>query len=331
LDNLKIKLLGEEKTEFVTRQTQNLEAYNFYLKGLHFWKKRTADDIRKAIENLNQAVEMDPNYALAYAALADSYGLLTSYTYVSPSEALIRAKTAVMKALAIDENLAEAHSSMGYLKSKFEWDWKTAETELKRAIQLNPKYVTAHHWYAEYLTYMGRHKEALEEIQLALELDPLSLLLNHIKGYVLYYARQYNEAIEQFQKTLELDSNFIISHGLLGYAYLRKGMYDEAIANFKKRGDKKKLGYAYALVGRTDEAKVILEEMKEQWKRGEMYEWPIAMIYTALGEEEIALDWLEIAYEKSDPNMRLLKISADIDSLRSNPRFKAILKKMNLE
>jgi tetratricopeptide (TPR) repeat protein len=178
---------------------------------------------------------------------------------------------------------------------------------------------------------MGRYDEAIEEIQLALELDPLSLLINHIKGYVLYHARQYDKAIEQFQKTLELDSNFIVSYGLLGYAYLRKGMHDEALAAFKKRGDKTNLGYAYALAGRTDEAKVILEEMKEQWKRGEMYEWPIAMVYAALGEEEMALNWLEIAFEKRDPSMRLLKISASIDILRSNPRFKAILKKMNLE
>jgi tetratricopeptide (TPR) repeat protein len=331
VDNLRIKLLGEEKAELVTRYTQNPEAYNLFLKGLYFWHKRTADDLGKAIDHFVQAIKLDSNYALAYARLAESYGLLAWYTSILPKEVFTKAKSAVMKALAIDENLAEAHSALGFIKMYYDWDWEASEVEFKRAIQTKPGYVTAHQWYAEYLTLMGRHEEALEEIQIALELDPLSLLINHHVGYHLYFARQYDKAAEQFQKTLELDSNYDVSLNMLGNAYLEMGMYDEAIGVFQKRGHKPALGIAYARAGKRDEALGILQEMMEQWKRGEMHAIKIADIFAALVEEEMTMDWLERSFERREMQLVFLKVSKKFDNFHSSPRFIAILKKMNLE
>jgi serine/threonine protein kinase len=331
VDKLKIKLLGEEKAELVMQSTQNPEAYNLFLKGLYFWSKRTADDIRKSIDCYEQAIKLDSNYALAYAALADSYGLLPFYAYVLPKEAFTKAKVAVMKALDIDETLAEAHSARGFIRMYYDWDWEAAETDLKRAIQSKTGYVTAHHWYAEYLSWMGRHEAAIEEIRRAHDLDPLSPLINYMKAYVLYYARQYERAIEQCQTTLELDSNFHMPYYTLGRVYLTKGMYEEATVAFQKSGDKTYLGLAYAFAGKRDEAQAILEEMKELWKRGDMHAVAIARVYVGLGDKDRALEWLEKSFERREPRLVLLKVDPRWDSLRSNPRFKALLKKMNLE
>jgi serine/threonine protein kinase/Tfp pilus assembly protein PilF len=331
VDSLRIKLLGEEEAELVMRQTQNPEAYNLFLKGLYFWNKRTEDDIKKAIDYYEQAIELDSNYALAYARLADSYGLLPFYTSVLPEEAFEKARSAAKKALDIDETLAEAHSALGFIKMYYDWDWEAAETELKRAVQSKPSYVTAHHWYAEYLSWMGRHEEAIAEINRAQEIDPLSLLINYMKAYILFYARQYERSIEQCRKTLELDPNFLMPYVNLGRAYLAKGMYEDAIVAFQKEGDRDYLGFAYALADKREKALAILEEMKERWKRGDIRALPIARVYVALGEEKLALDWLEKSLERREPRMVMLKVDPRFDPLRSDPRFKALLEKMNLE
>ncbi len=331
VDNLRIELLGEEEAELVTRHTKNPEAYNLFLKGLYFWNKRTEDDVRKSIDYFEQAIQLDPNYALAYARLADSYSLLPFYTADSPKESFVKAKSVARKALAIDETLAEAHSALGLIKMYYDWDWEAAETELKRAVQTKPSYVTAHHWYAEYLSWMGRHEEAIAEINRAHEIDPLSLIINYMKAYVLFYARQYEKSIEQCQKTLELDPNFPLSYSGLGSAYLEKGMYKEAITAFQKLGDKSYLGFGYARAGKRDEALEILEEMKERWERGDIRALPIARVYVGLGEEDLALEWLEKSLERREPRMVQLKRDPRFDSLRSTPRFKALMKKMNLE
>ncbi|MDH4218821.1 MAG: protein kinase [Candidatus Aminicenantes bacterium] len=332
-DNLKIKLLGEEKAGLVMRHTQNPEAYNLFLKGLYFWNKRTGEDVRKAIDYFEKAIKLDTNYALAYARLADSYGILPFYTPTPPKEAFSKAKVAAMKALEIDETLAEGHSALGFTKLYFDWDWEVAEAELKRAIQIKPGYVTAHHWYAEYLTAMGRHEEAIEEIRRAHELDPLSLIINSMKAWVFLYARQYERAIEQCQKTLELDPNFDLAHSILGWAYLEKGMYEEAILAYQKR--RGELGvfklYAYALPGKRDESLGIIEEMKELWRQGGIAAYPIARVYAGLGEEDLVLEWLEKSIERREPLIVRLNVDPIFDSLCSNPRFKALLKKMNLE
>jgi serine/threonine protein kinase len=332
VDKLKIKLLGGEEAELVTRHTQNPEAYNLYLRGRFFWNKRTVEDIEKAIEFYEQATKLDSNYALAYSALSDSYALLPFYTSVPPTEAFTKARLAVMKALDIDDTLAEAHSALGLIKMYYDWDWEVAETELKLAVQSNPSHVTAHHWYAEYLTNMGRHEEAIAEISRALELDPLSVLINHMNAYVFYYARQYERAIQQAQKTLELDPNFDITHGTMGCAYLEMGMYEEAMSAFEKgRNNKDYRGFGFGRAGKRDEALGILEELKEQWKQGNIRAHSIAMIYAGMGEEELAIEWLEKCYEIREPRLVQLKVDPKFDNLRSDPRFKALLKKMNLE
>jgi tetratricopeptide (TPR) repeat protein len=313
------------------RHTQNPEAYHLFLKGLYFWHKRTAEDLGKAIDYFEQAIKLDSNYALAYARLAESYGLLAWYTAILPEKVFTKAKSAVMKALAIDDNLAEAHSALGFIRMYYDWDWEASEAEFKRAIQTKPGYVTGHQWYAEYLTLRGRHEEALEEIQTALDLDPLSLLINHHFGYHLLYARQYNKAAEQFKKTLELDPNYTISINLLGHTYLKLEMYEEAITTFQKSGDKLNLGIAYAQEGRRDEALGILQEVMAQWNKGEMHAIHIARIYTALGEEKMALEWLEKSFDRREPQLVFLKVFSHYDRLHSNPGFIAILKKMNLE
>jgi serine/threonine protein kinase len=331
IDNLRIELLGEEKAELVMRHTQNPEAYNLFLKGLYFWNKRTADDLRKSIDCFEQAVELDSDYALAYARLADSYGLLPFYTSVLPKEAFTKARSVVMKALDIDETLAEAHSALGFIRMYYDWDWEAAETEFKRAVQSKVSYVTAHHWYAEYLSHMGRHEEAIAEISRAQEIDPLSVLINHMKAYVFFYAHQYERTIEQCLKTLDLDPNFALSHSVIGSAYLEKGMYDEAIAAIQKGGNESYLGYAYALAGKRNEAMAILEKMKERWEREDILAHSIARICVGLGEEDLTLEWLEKAFERREPRLVQLKVDPRFDPLRSHPRFKALLKKMNLE
>jgi tetratricopeptide (TPR) repeat protein len=313
------------------RHTQNPEAYNLFLKGLFFWNKRTEDDIRKSIDYYEQAIQSDPNYALAYARLADSYGLLPFYTSVLPEEAFEKARSAAKKGLDIDETLAEAHSALGFIKMYYDYDWETAETELKRAVQTKPGYVTAHHWYSEYLSWMGRHEEAIAEISRAHEIDHLSLLINYMKGYILFYARQYEKAIEQSQKTLELDQNFLLPYDTIGNSYVQKGMYEEAIVAFQKEGDIDRLAYTYALAGKREKALALLEEMKDRWERGDILAHPIANVYVGLGEEDLAVEWLEKSFERREPRVVLLKVDPRFDPLRSHPRFKALLKKMNLD
>jgi tetratricopeptide (TPR) repeat protein len=323
--------LGEEKKALVARNTKNLEAYNLYLQGLHFWNKRTAEDIKKAIDSFEGATELDPDYALAYAALADSYGLLPFYTYIHPDDAFKKAKTAALRALEMNENLGEAHSALGFIKMYYEWDWETAEKEFKRAIQINPNHVTAHHWYAEYLSWVGRHEEAIEEIQEALEIDPLSLTINYIKGFVLFYAHKYDEAIEQCQKTLELDKNYLVAYRTLIRAYLFSGKYEEALEAIQTIGNLSHVEFAFAMAGKRNESIRILEDMKAQWNRKEMYAIPIAGVYASLGEEDLALNWLEKALERREPNIVKINVNPIFDSLRSRPRFQALLNKMNLE
>jgi serine/threonine protein kinase/tetratricopeptide (TPR) repeat protein len=329
---LEVKLLGEKKQLLVKNYTDNLEAYNLYLQGRFFWNKRTAEDVKKAIDYFDQAVALDPNYALAYAGLADSYGLLPFYTSIPAKEAFSKANVAVMKALDIDENLAEAHAALGFIKMYYDWDWNAAETELKRAVQIKPGYPTAHHWYAEYLLAMGRHEEAIAEIQRARELDPLSLVINAMEAAIFVYARQPDKAIEQCRKTLELDPNFALAHDFMGFAYLEKGMREEAMEHQKRRDE---LGlhrfiYSYALLGERDESLRIIEEMKERWRRGGTWAYSVARLYADLGEEDLVLEWLEKSFEAREPWLIRLKVDPVFDSLRSNPRLMGLQKKIGL-
>src|SRR5437773_32374 len=233
-DTLHAKLTGSEKSAIAKRPTADTEAYELYLKGRFFWNKRTGPDLRKAIDYFNHAIAKDPNYALAYAGLADCYDLLHEYSEHSPKESYPRAKAAAIKALELDDTLGEAHTSLAYSLINYDWDWRSAEREYQRAIQLDPNYATAHQWYAECLSMLGRHSEAIAEIKKAHELDPLSLIINQGVGGKYLYARRYDEAMAQFQRTLELYPHFPPTHQRLGWCYAKKGMYDEAIAEMQK-------------------------------------------------------------------------------------------------
>jgi TolB-like protein/Tfp pilus assembly protein PilF len=331
VDNLKIKLLGKEKQEFIKGQTQNLEAYDSYLKGRYFWNKRTVEDIRRSVEYFQQAIKEDPQYALAYAGLADSYITLGDWRGLSPNEAFTEAKKAAEKALEIDDQLAEAHNSLAYIKYIYEWDWPGAERGFKHSISLNPNYATAHQWYAEFLTIIGRFDEALKEAKRAQELDPLSLIINAVGGWPYMYSRKYDQAIEHFQKTLEMDPDFMPARSYLARTYIGKSMYKEALREYEILNDLPGMGQAYAKMGKTKEARQVLEELRERSKHTHIGPSRVALIYFALGENDAGFEWLEKAYEERCYGMSRLEVDPGLDSVRSDPRFKALLKKMNFD
>ena len=339
VDKLKLKLLGGEREKLMKRHTENLEAYNLYLKGRYFSNRRTEEDVVKGIEYFRQAIENDPTYALAYAGLADAFTILGAFGLRRPKEVFPKAKAEAKKALEIDDMLAEAHASLGFIIKSYDWDWLAAEREFKRALELNPNSTTTHHSYGIYLSHiMGRFDEAITEFKRAQELDPLSFIINATIGTTLTRARRYDEAIEQLRKTIEMDPNFLMAHVWLGIAYCQKEMWEEGIAEYQKAvtmaGDMTLalgcLGLAYGLSGQTDEALKVLNRLNELSK--EKYVPPLhkAWIYMGLGEKDKAFEHLEKSYLERDPMMDTLT-GPFYDSLRSDPRFTALLKKMGLE
>jgi len=333
---LKAKLSPEEIEGIEKKRTENLEAYSLYLKGRWLWNKRTEEDLNKAIEYFEQAIEKDPNYSLAYAGLADSYIVLPDYSPFPTKKAYPMAKEAALKALEIDSTLAEAYTSLAMVKASLEWDWAGAERDYKRAIELNPGYATAHHWYAFHLTGLGRHDEAIAETKLAQELDPLSLVISRNLGQFFYYARQYDKAIEALQRTIDMDPSFSQVHLSLGVAYLQKSMYEEALAEFQKEISQTgigitAIGITYAKMGRREEALQLLDDLINKSKEEYVPPLGMARFYFALGENDQGFRWLEKAYEDRDSGLWAIKVNPLYDSVRSDPRFKAILKKMGLE
>jgi len=335
---LPLNLSGEEKARLSRHFTENTEAYQLYLKGRYFWNKRTEEGFRKGIDYFNQAIRDDPNYALAYTGMSDCYALLSDFGFMPPREGFPKAKEAATRALAIDEKLAEAHTSLGHVKRDYDWDWPGAEQEFKRAIELNPNELSAHQWYAVYLSALGRHQEAIAEIKRALDLDPLSLPVNAVTARVLYLARQYDEAIEQSRKTIEMDRRFPTIYQNLGQSYEQKGMYAQAVATFQelnKVGTGNHSGLAFlgradALAGKTDEARKILAQLRELSARRYVSPYRVAMIYAGLGDKEQALAWLERAYQQRVHNMIFLKVEPELDGLRSDPRFEDLRGRVGL-
>jgi len=298
---------------------------------------RTEQGLKKGIEYFQQAIEMDPGYAQPYAGLADSYLLLTAWALIAPREAYPRAKAAAFKALEIDETLAEAHTSLGTAVLTYEWDWAGAEKEYKRAIELNPSYSTAHNFYAQYLSFTGRHNEAIAEIKRAQELDPLSPIINAMGGFVFFFARRYDEAIAQCRRTLELNAVFHPAHLYMGWAYEQKKLYDEAISEYQKamaleQGSPRLaagLAGAYAAAGKRTEALKIISNLSELSKRRYVPPYDVAQIYTALRDFDQASAWLEKAYEERTYILIMLKVDPRNDPLRSDPRFQNLLRRMN--
>ncbi|HKP71432.1 MAG TPA: tetratricopeptide repeat protein [Pyrinomonadaceae bacterium] len=339
-EELRMKLSGEEEERLAKRHTTSNEAYQTYLKGRYHWNKRTKEGIEKGIEYFKEAIALDPNYALAYAGLADSYALLgaVEYAALSPGEAMQKAREATLKALELDDTLAEAHASLAYVMI-FDRNWSEAGSEYRRSIELNPSYATAHHWYAHYLTAMGRQTEAVIEIRRARELDPLSLPINAGMGWHYYLTRQFDEAIREYQKTLELNENFYMAHFLLGMAYEQVGRYEEALASYERAialsGSSPAMlaapGHAYAMLGRTDDARRVLSELHALSAHQFVSPYHVAVIHAALGETDEAFDWLNRACDVQSEALIWLAVDPMLDSLRSDPRFNSLMARIGLD
>jgi DNA-binding winged helix-turn-helix (wHTH) protein/TolB-like protein/Flp pilus assembly protein TadD len=335
---LTLTLSKAEKDRLTRRETSSAEAYQLYLKGRYYWNKRTQETAKKAIEYFQQSIDLDPNYALAYAGIADSYIILGVYTGLPPQEAFPKAKAMAQKALQLDESLAEAHTALAYVKFRYEWDWSGAEAEYRRAIELNPNYATAYQWASLNLAAVGRLDEAISQMRRAEELDPLSPIINSNMEWVLYLARRNDDGIAHCGKTLEIDPSFFATHKYLGLLYVQKGMYEQAIAEYLKAKDLSPddyhivalIGHAYALLGKRDKARTALLDLKEMAKQKYIQPWSIALIYTALGEKDQALAWLEKAYQDRSSYMVYLKVEPMLDSLRSDSRFGDLLRRMEL-
>jgi TolB-like protein/Tfp pilus assembly protein PilF len=337
---IKIKLTTQEQAQLTRPRRIDPEAHVAYLKGRYYWNKFAGEGFQQAIAYFQQAIDKDPSHALAYAGLADAYIQFALGGYMPAKEVMPKAKAAVTRALQIDDMLAEAHLSWGTYKMFHEWNWPDAEREFQRALELNPNSADARHFYGHYLQVMGRVEEAIVETTHAWELDPFSLAINNELGWALYLARRYDEAIVQYKKTLEIDPNFVFTVWSLAMAYAEMGRPEEAIAELKKFEAAGKgwptflaeFGYYYAVSGKKTKALDVLQQLQERAPREYIDPALLVNIYIGLGEKEEAFTWLEKAYEaRSCMWMPWLKVEPRFDRLRSDPRFTALLQKMNLE
>jgi len=313
------------------------EAHDLYLRGRFFWNKRTPQALAQAADYFQQAVAKDPSYAPAYAGLADSYSLMSSFGSARPSEVMPKARAAALRALELDDNLAEAHASRALIAQNFDWDWATAEREYRRAIQLNPNYATAHHWYAEYLALQGRFEEASFEMARARQLDPLSLIMAADNGAILYFSRQYDPAIRQLRGVLEMEPNFPRAH-VLDYAYVQTGQFELALKDIEswRQIDDTPLPLAtlavvYGRSGHNEEAKRIIAALEDHNHRGPAGIAPALVAHMGLLEDkEQTLAYLEKACEEHSTLLTALKVDPLYDPLRNDPRFQSILHKVGL-
>jgi serine/threonine protein kinase/tetratricopeptide (TPR) repeat protein len=336
---IKIVLTPAEEARLDLTHSVDPEAYQLVLRARSLWSKRTEEDLMKAKQLFEQAIEKDPSYAQAYAGLADVYNMLASYYFVSPSDAYPIAKQAAQKALELNENLAEAYTSMAWVKYRFERDWFAAETDYNWAIGLNPNYATAHHWYGALLRDMGRFDEALAELERARELNPFSLAINTSIAYLFYFARQYDQSIAQCLKALELDANFHWAYDVLGLSYLREEEYEKSLSALQKAVDLSglstdyacHLAQAYAQAGKTEEAQKILEGLlaKSETEHVPLHE--LALVYIALGQKEVALSYLERATDEQLFIISASKMDPRLDIFRMDPLYATVLEKIGLE
>jgi serine/threonine-protein kinase len=336
---LSVALSPAEKQRVERRPTGNTDAYNLYLLGRHHANKWSEANVQKAIDYYELAIAKDPHYAVAYAGLADAYELLAiGLGSKPPVDYLAQAKAKALRALEMDDTLAEAHTSLAYARWLGELDWSGAEREFKRAIELNSNYVMAREWYAEYLAALGRHDEALAEIKRAQQLDPLSIPVNRAAGWVLYYGRHYDEAIEELRKALVMDPDFLGARLVLWWVYVAKGAYDQAIAEIRKEAErpglrtvrKLMLGYACAAAGKLKEARGILWELDSKLASEDRWAFLSAILFAALGEKDRAFAQLERAYQLRDPGLMFLKVAPWSEPLQSDPRYGALAKKLGL-
>ena len=337
-EQIQINLTPREQAALKSVRVVNPEAYESYLKGRFFWNKRTADGLRVASAYFNQAIEEDPKYAQAYSGLADTYALLGDWQYavMTPVQAYPKAKAAALKAVELDSALGEAHNSLAFVLDGFDWDLDAGGKEFERAIELNPGYATAHHWYAWHLGLLGRYDQAIVEMRKAESLDPLSLIINADLAELLVLAHSYDESIRQSRKTIEMDPNFAMAHNQLGQAYLQQRMYEQAIGELQKAVQLSagsptciaNLARAYALSGRKSEAGKLLNELKSSSSANNSHASEVAAIYASLGDKDEAMKWLEKGYsERFNPGVL---IRPGFDPLRSDPRFQNLAHRVGL-
>jgi TolB-like protein/DNA-binding winged helix-turn-helix (wHTH) protein/Flp pilus assembly protein TadD len=337
-DQIRINLTPQEQAALKNVKVVNPEAYESYLKGRYFWNKRTADGLKAALAYFNQAIEEDPKYAQAYSGLADTYALLGDWQYavMTPKEAFPKAKAVAIKALELDSTLGEAHNSLAFVLDGFDWDFDSAGKEFRRAIELNPGYATAHHWYAWHLSLLGRFDDAIAEMKKAQNLDPLSLIINADLAELLVLAHHYDGSIAQSRKTIEMDPNFALAHNQLAQAYLQEHIYDEAVAELKKAvqlsGDSPiciaNLARAYVASGRRSEAEKLLGDLKKRSNAAYSNAPEIAIVYVSLGDADQAMNWLEKGYEERFNPGVLLR--PGFDPLRSDSRFQNLVRRIGL-
>ena len=335
---LQIRLSPDERLNLKKRPTENTGAYQLYLQGRFFWNKRSEEGLTTAIRYFEQAIEKDPNYAVAWAGIADSYSLLGEYGNVPRRELYPKARAAVNKALEIDNRLAEVHTSLASILMLSEWDWANSEKEFKLALELNPNYATAHHWYSQWMLNMGRLEESLRMISRAAELDPVSQAILKDHGLAFYYDRQYDEAVAMARKTLELDPNYAAAHRLLSLAYQGKGLFAEAIVENQRwgelTGNKVEIAVTtaqlYAVSGRLEDAKRLVEQVQRDKLVTDQVYRGMALVYTALGEIDMAFTCLGESYERHEEAILTLKVDPKADPLRSDPRFVTLLRKIGI-
>jgi tetratricopeptide (TPR) repeat protein len=333
---LRLRLSGEEKRRLAKRYTENGDAYLFYLMGRSYGYTRSDKGLQKSIELYEQAIKKDPNYAPAYAGLSLTYETLGFQGRLPATEARQKQEWAALKAMEIDDMLAEAHVAVALVR-RLDLNWSADEDELKRALELEPNSVTAHVVYAYHLAWMGRLAEAMPHVKRAQELDPLSLITSAEIGNMFYCARQYDQAIEQFQKIIQMDPNSAPAHTRLGMNYLEKGMYEEAIAEHRKAivlDDSPRriawLGHSYAVAGRKAEALKILDDLKELAKQRPVSPFEFALVYIGLGDKDQAFVWLEKTCEERLDVLWDIQVGPRFDRLRSDPRFTDLLRRLKL-
>jgi len=335
---LQTRLSGADERKLAKNYTANEEAYRLYLQGRYYYLKLTQPEIRKAISFYQQAIDADPTYALAYAGMADAYRTLPIGGWVPSKEAFPQAKAAANRALELDDDLTEAHVVLGWVEFWFDWDWNAAEKELKRAIELSPNNSDAHRAYAQLLSNLARHDEAIAEAKLARELDPLTLITEALEGQFLFYAGHYDEAISRLHTTLQINPDFWVAHNNLGRVYLHQGRFDEAIDELQKaiklsNGTTEpvtQMGYAFAKSGRRPQALATLTELRSFAQNHYVPAYNFAMIYNGLDEKDQALAYLERSLEEREVQITFIKIDMRWDELRSDPRFQEIMRRVGL-
>jgi DNA-binding winged helix-turn-helix (wHTH) protein/Flp pilus assembly protein TadD len=336
--SLALKLSGEERNQLAKSYTDNAEAFHLYIKGRYFWNQRSIEGIKKGLEYAQQAIAIDPTYAPAYVGLADSYNLLGGqHSVLPPRESFPKARGAVLRALEIDEHMAEAYASLGFINCCLEWDWPTAEQNYLKAIALKPNYPTAHHWYGELLITAGRFDEGLVQLRMAQELDPLSLAINADLAAAFYYAGQYDRSENHLENLLDLNSNFVRARVLLAKVLAQQAEYSKAIEMARSAvelsGDDPvavaALAHILALAKQSREADEILDELQRSRKRRYISAGNIATIYIGLDKKQLAFDWLEKAYQNKDIEIVWLKVSPVFDPLRPDPRFTKLLERVS--